>query len=102
MNTLIMDLTGCKRQFSSMYSNFDIDRLIFLSSRTEDRDLCAEIAKKLEMPAQVGDCLAAAETADPYRGSKEGKNKKNITGDPIDRRDNQVNWAIAFGLSLSS
>ncbi|MBN2590072.1 MAG: pilus assembly protein PilM [Sedimentisphaerales bacterium] len=99
---LIMELTSCKRQFSSVYNNFQIDRLVFLSSRTEDRELCAEIAKKLEMPAQVGDCLAAAETADPYRVSREDKNKKKITGNPIDRRDNQANWAIAFGLSLSS
>ncbi len=98
---LIMELTSCKRLFSSMYNNFQIDRLIFLSSRTEDRDLCSEIAKKMEMPAQVGDCLAAVETAEPYRVSKESKNKKEITGNPIDRRNNQDNWAIAFGLSLS-
>jgi hypothetical protein len=96
-----MELTSCKRLFSSMYNNFQIDRLIFLSSRTEDRDICSEIAKKMEMPAQVGDCLAAVETAEPYRVSKESKNKKEITGNPIERRNNQDNWAIAFGLSLS-
>ena len=99
---LIMELTTCKRHFTSMYNNFQIDRMIFLSSRSEDRDICATIAKKMEMPAQVGDCLAAAETADPYRLSREDKNSKQILGNPIDRRNNQVNWAIAFGLSLSS
>lgn len=99
--SLIMEITSCKRQFSSMCNNLQIERLIFLSSRTEDRDLCAEIAKKLEMPAQVGDCLAAAETADQYRISRVEKSNKNITGNPIDRRNNQANWAIAFGLSLS-
>ncbi len=99
---LIMELTACRRQFSSMYNNFQIDRLIFLSSRAQDRELCATIAKKLEMPAQVGDCLAAAETADPYRSSREDKSNKKIIGIPIDRRNNQVNWSIAFGLSLSS
>jgi len=98
---LIMELTSGKRQFLSMYNNFQIDRVVFLSSRPQDRDLCATIAKKLEMPAQVGDCLAAAETADQYRIQKEDKRNKKITGTPIDRRDNQVNWAIAFGLSLS-
>ena len=97
---LIMELTSCRRQFASMYSNFQIDRLIFLSSRAEDRDICANIAKKLEMPAQVGDCLAAAESADPYRLSREDNSYKG-PGAPIDRRNNQVNWAIAFGLSLS-
>lgn len=99
---LIMELTACKRHFASMYNNFDIERLIFLSSRSEDRDICATIAKKMEMPAQVGDCLAAVETADPYRLSREDKNDRNITGNAIDRRNNNVNWAIAFGLSLSS
>lgn len=97
---LIMELTSCRRQFASMYSNFQIDRLIFLSSRAEDRDICAAIAKKLEMPAQVGDCLAAAETADPFRVSREDKGYEG-PGTAIDRRNNQVNWAIAFGLSLS-
>jgi Tfp pilus assembly PilM family ATPase len=99
---LIMELTACRRQFSSMYNNFQIERLIFLSSRPQDKELCAAIAKKLEMPAQVGDCLAAAETADPYRRSREDKSYKKLTGTPIDRRNNQVNWSIAFGLSLSS
>ena len=99
---LIMELTSCKRQFASMYNNFQIERLIFLSSRAEDREIYATLAKKLEMPAQVGDCLAAAETADPYRLSREDRSYKQISGTPIDRRNNQVNWAIAFGLSLSS
>ena len=98
---LIMELTSCRRQFTSLHNNLQIERLIFLSSLTEDRDLCATIAKKLEMPAQVGDCLAAAETADPYRLSRAGKAYKGQSGTPIDRRNNQVNWYIAFGLSLS-
>jgi hypothetical protein len=84
-----------------MYHNPQIERLIFLSSRTEDRDICETIAKKLEMPAQVGDCLAAAEAADPYRLSREDKTFREQPGIPIDRRNNQVNWSIAFGLSLS-
>jgi hypothetical protein len=99
---LIMELISCKRQFTSMYNNFQIDRLIFMSSRAEDREICATLAKKLEMPAQVGDCLAAAETADPYRLSRDSRIYKQIAGNPIDKRHNQVNWAIAFGLSLSS
>jgi Tfp pilus assembly PilM family ATPase len=99
---LIMELNACKRQFASICNNFQIERLIFLSSRSEDRDIYAMLAKKMEMPAQVGDCLAAAETADPYRLSRDEKNVENIEGTAIDRRNNHVNWAIAFGLSLSS
>lgn len=98
---LIMELMTQKRQFTSMYRNMQIERLIFLSSRAEDKDLCATVAKKLEMPAQIGDCLAAAETIDPYRMSRDKKSYKELPGNPIDRRNNHVNWAIAFGLGLS-
>jgi hypothetical protein len=40
------------------------------------------------MPAQIGNCLAAVEIEDSRHSG-------------MDRRDCQVNWATAFGLSLS-
>ncbi len=85
---LVLELTACKRQFSSMQKNAHVERLIFLSGQAGNRDICATIAKQLEIPAQTGDCLAAVKTADPCRLG-------------IDRRGCQVNWATAFGLSLS-
>jgi len=85
---LVLELTACRRHFSSMYKRAQIERLIFLSGQTVDRDICWTIAKQLEIPAQMGDCLAAVEIKDPYRLG-------------IDRRGCQVNWATAFGLSLS-
>ena len=85
---LVMELTACKRHFSSMQRKAQIERLIFLSTQEENRNICATIAKQLEMPAQTGNCLAAVKIEDSYHS-------------PIDRRDCQVNWATAFGLSLS-
>lgn len=85
---LVLELTACKRQFGSMQKETRIERLIFLSGQAGDRDICTTIAKQLEMPAQIGDCLAAVKTADVYRLG-------------IDRRGCHVNWATAFGLSLS-
>jgi len=85
---LVLELTGCRRHFSSMYRKNKIERLIFLLGQMADRNICATIAKKLEMPAQMGDCLAAVEVENPYDVG-------------IDRRKCQVNWATAFGLSLS-
>lgn len=85
---LVLELTACKRRFGSMHKEAQIERLIFLSSQTVDRDICTTIAKQLEMPAQMGDCLAAVETANLYSLG-------------IDRRQCKVNWATAFGLSLS-
>jgi hypothetical protein len=75
-----------------MYRQVHLDRLVFLSPcqiGDRDRDICTAIAKTMEMPAQSGDCLAAVEIV-------VGKN-----GAVLDRRGQHVNWATAFGLSLS-
>jgi Tfp pilus assembly PilM family ATPase len=85
---LVMELTACRRHFSSMYKKARIERVIFLAAQDESKSVCATIAKKLEMPAQMGDCLAAVKMVDPCSSG-------------IDRRDCQINWATAFGLSLS-
>jgi Tfp pilus assembly PilM family ATPase len=97
---LVMELTACKRQFGLMYRNAKIERLIFLSGRNVAKEVCATIAKQLEMPAQMGDCLTAVEVAKPSRlGRSNGGGKDD--GTRIDRRNSNVNWSIAFGLSLS-
>ncbi len=89
---LVLELNACRRQFSSMYRNAHIERLIFLSGSPYgvigDKDKYRIIATQLEMPAQMGDCLAAVKIEDPY----------NVG---IDRRQCQFSWATAFGLSLS-
>ncbi len=88
LSRLVLELTGCRRHFSSMYRMAQIERLIFLSGRTLDTNISGTIAKQLEMPTQIGDCLAAVEIANP-----------SVSG--IDRRECQFSWATAFGLSLS-
>jgi len=98
---LVIELTGCRRQFSLMYRNAQIERLIFLSGQAVDTESCATIAKQLEMPAQVGDCLAAVEISKSCRLGKDIERNKARTGNEIDRRDRPVNWATPFGLSLS-
>jgi len=98
---LVLELTACRRQFVSMYRNAQIDRLIFLSGQSVDRDTCTTIAKQLEMPAQMGDCLAAIEIPNSWKLGKENEDKKEHSDTQIDRRNCRVNWAIAFGLSLS-
>jgi hypothetical protein len=81
-----------------------IERLIFLSSQTTvDKEIYITIAKQLDIPAQVGDCLAAVEILDPVclGGNRRHDGDKEPAGAPIDRRNCEVNWATAFGLSLS-
>ncbi len=101
VSRLVMEITGCKRQFNMMYRNAQIERLIFLSGQAVDKDVCATIAKQLEMPAQMGDCLAAVEITKSCRLSRDIEHDKGHLGDQIDRRDCPVNWAVTFGLSLS-
>ena len=101
INRLVFELTACKRQFGSMHNNTEIERLIFLSSRIADKNACASIAKQLEMPAQIGDCLAAVDIASSFRSERGSECEKEDPGNPLDRRNSQVNWAVAFGMSLS-
>ena len=88
MTRQLLELNACRRYFSSMYKNVQIERTVFLSERAADRNICTTIAERLEMPAQMGDCLAAVEIPVDRDGSR------------MDRRECQVNWAAAFGLSL--
>lgn len=85
---LVLELAACKQHFSTMHRNGEIERLFFLLGPSESRQICLAIAKQLEMPAQIGDCLAAVKIAD-------------AGGAGIDRRQSQTNWSTAFGLSLS-
>ena len=90
VTSLVLELTACRRRFVSIHPNAQIQRLIFLSGPAVDANIYTAIAKQMEIQAQVGDCLAAVEIPNPYRAG-------------IDRRnsDKKVNWATAFGLSLS-
>ena len=84
---LVSELKQCKSSFVSMYSQNNIERLIFLSGGDLSRDICASIAEQLRMPAQLGDCFAAVEISD---SSELG----------LDRSGCRAGWAGAFGLSL--
>jgi Tfp pilus assembly PilM family ATPase len=101
VSRLVMEITSCKRQFNMMYRNAQIERLIFLSGQAVDKEVCATIAKQMEMPAQVGDCLAAVEIAKSCRLSHDTESGKESMNGQIDRRECPVNWAVTFGLSLS-
>ena len=101
INRLVFELTASTRQFGTIYNNSQIERLIFLSSRAEDRNVCATIAKQLEMPAQIGDCLAAVKMNGSFRQERDSEYNQEDPGNPMDRRNCQANWAVAFGMSLS-
>ena len=88
MNRLVLELSDCRRQSATMYTKLRIERMVFLSGQSVSTNVCATIAKQLEIPAQMGDCLAAVDTAEVY-------------GAGMDKKLCQSGWATAFGLSLS-
>ena len=88
INRLVLEVTACRRDFSTLYPNTQVSRLIFLSGPVLDTSIYAAIAKQMEVQAQIGDCLVAVEVAEPLY-------------ETMDRRDHHVSWATAFGLSLS-
>ena len=85
---LALELNACRRSFGSMYRSGQIERLIFLSGNAVNRDSFAKIAKQMELPAQMGDCLAATKIENPWNCK-------------VERRGCKESWATAFGLSLS-
>jgi len=85
---LILEIGNSVRHFSSMYKKASVERIIFLSGKAADVAVYTAIAKKLDMPAQLGDCMAAIKIPDP----------QNMA---VDRRGCNFSWATAFGLSLS-
>ena len=95
---LSLELDACKRHFFSMYRNARIERLVFLSSQAIDKDICMTIAKQLEIPAQMGDCLAAVAITDPRRL---GIDRRTGDSEQASLQKQVINWSTAFGLSLS-
>ena len=83
---LVTELTAYRRQLGLMYRNAQIERLLFISRQTVNKNIYTAIAKQMELPAHIGECLAAVEIP---------------AGGEIERRENQSSWATAFGLSLS-
>jgi Tfp pilus assembly PilM family ATPase len=88
LNRLILEIEQCKRQYRSLYKKARLERLIFLSGQSLDKEVYTKIAKQMELPAQIGDCLAAVEIQNPSEAG-------------IERRNCKINWSTAFGLSLS-
>ena len=87
-NRLIAELSVCRQNFGTLYKKAKIERVIFMSGQAIDKDIYTTIAKQLQLPAQIGDCLSAIVVA-----------KDNLVD--MERRNCQFSWATAFGLSLS-
>jgi len=87
---LMDEMNACCRYFELVSDNAQIGRLILMSGQKVDGSIServAELAKEMQIPAQIGDVLAAIHV-------------RNGCHFDIERRGREVDWATAFGLSL--
>lgn len=88
----VAETEACCRYFETFSRGQQVGRLVFFSGCSVDDAICGrvcEIAERLQVPAQIGDVLAAVEIA-------------SSCDIAVDRRGCQIDWAIAFGLSLTN
>jgi Tfp pilus assembly PilM family ATPase len=88
---LISEIDACSRYFEFHCGGMHIERLVFLAGKHADKRICsklAEMAQRMQIPAQIGDVLTAVD----MRPGCEAR---------VGRCDSQLDWSMSFGLSLS-
>jgi type IV pilus assembly protein PilM len=85
---LVEELALCRHYHEATFPNLPVGRLIFVGGEARQRGLCQQIARGLDLAAQVGDPLVRMGRISDI-GIESG----------IDRRLPQPDWAIAIGLS---
>lgn len=87
---LLGEIDACIRYFESLPGSGSIERMVFLAGSGTSSALCekiAELARQMQVAAQIGDVLCAVEM-------------NHGPACMVDRRNSRVDWAMAFGLSL--
>lgn len=87
---LLAEIDACIRYYEALPDSGVIERMVFLTGSGASAGICeqiAELARQMQVAAQVGDVLCAVEM---NRGPD----------CMIDRRNSRIDWATAFGLSL--
>jgi len=88
----VSEAEACCRYFESFSRSQQVARLVFFTGSSVDEAICGEVSKlaeRLQIPAQIGDVVAAVDAGC----------SSDIS---VDRQGRQIDWSIAFGLSLSS
>jgi len=87
---LARELTYCIRYYRSLHSDRPIDRVVFIGGEAHHRSICQQIARGLQLPAQLGDPMLR------LHRTHWGVDCGDLTvGVPAPE------WAIAFGCSLA-
>ena len=92
VDKLISETDACSRYFENTVKDAAVQRLVFFSGKSVDEVVCEKVSKlaqRMQVPAQLADVMSAVEV----------RSGCDIF---VDRRGCQVDWSIAFGLSLSN
>lgn len=89
LDELVRELQYCVRYYESVFPARTIDRILFVGGEAQSKPLCQHIAKRLHLPASVGDPMAWIN----HQGGA-----SLVAG--VDRRLAQPAWSVAMGLSL--
>ncbi len=87
LDALAAEMTQCMRYYESVFHGRRVDRAIFVGGLAYDKRLCQSLARRLDLPAQIGDPLVRVKSASGLETA-------------IDRAGPQPGWAVAVGLSL--
>ncbi len=88
-HALADELSMCVRYHQSLFRGHSIDRMIFLGGESRNITLCQQIAKHLNLPAQLGDPLTRFET------------KRALRTPGLSLGQPQPGWAVACGLCVA-
>ena len=91
VDALAAELSKCVRYYESVFRGRPVERAIFLGGQAYDKELCQALARRLNLPAQIGDPLLRIKRptgSDPDEG--------------MDHREPQPDWAVAVGLSVGA
>lgn len=80
------ELSMCVRYHGALFHDHPIQRLIFVGGGARDRAVCQALAERLQLPARVGDPLAALLSGGTPRGLPEPTSP-------------HPGWAVACGLA---
>jgi type IV pilus assembly protein PilM len=89
LRQLVEALRACRKEHESAMPRSPVNRLIFVGGEARQRGLCQQIARELNLPAQLGDPLVRI-----------GRISEVGVESGIDRRQPQPAWTVAMGLSM--
>jgi len=85
------ELAQCLRYYESVFKNRSVDLTVFVGGQAYDKHLCRGLAKRLNVPATIGDPLACVK-----RLVDAGRHAG------LDNHAPHPDWAVAIGLGLGA